>query len=85
MVHQIIGTRGFIAWFYAIIYMRVVRACKKNIFVRIFVHSTGLIITIFGLYTFITSILSKLSIYGLFLIFAGIIIFVTPFGVNAEL
>ena len=85
MVHQIIGTRDFIAWFYAIIYMRVVRVCKKYFFVKITIHTIGLIIIIIGLYAFITSILLKLSIYGLFLIFAGIIIFVIPFGVNAEL
>ena len=84
MNHQIIGTDGFVAWFYSIIYMRVVRACKNN-FIRILVHSIGLIITIYGLYTLITSILTPLSVYGIFLILGGIVIFVIPFGVNAEL
>jgi len=84
MSHQTIGTDGFVAWFFSIIYMRIVRACK-NIFVRILVHSIGLIITIFGLCAFLTSILSPMSIYGLFLIFGGIVIFVIPFGINAEL
>ena len=83
MSSPIIGTGGFVAWFYALIYMRVVRACK-NIFVRIFAHSIGLIITIIGLFYLISTMASVTSIIGMFLVFIGIVIFVTPFGVNAE-
>ena len=83
MSHQIIGTDGFVAWFYSLIYMRVVRACKNN-FVRILVHSIGLIITIFGLFYLFSTMLSITSIYGMFLVFIGIVVFVTPFGIYAE-
>jgi len=84
MSYQIIGTDGFVAWFYSIIYMRVVRACK-NIFVRMIIHSIGLIITILGLFALITKMPSMTSIFGIVLILGGIVIFITPFGVNAEL
>jgi len=84
MSRQIIGTDSFVAWFNSLIYMRVVRACK-NIFVRIFAHSIGLIITIIGLFYLISTIPSITSILGMFLVFIGIVIFVTPFGINAEL
>ena len=84
MSYKTIGSGGFIAWFYSLIYMRVVRACK-NIFVRILAHSIGLIITIFGLFYLFSTIPSITSTFGMFLVFIGIVIFVTPFGVNAEL
>jgi len=84
MSYQIIGTDGFVAWFYSIIYMRVVRACK-NIFVRMIIHSIGFIITILGLFALITKMPSMTSIFGIVLILGGIVIFITPFGVNAEL
>ena len=79
-----IGTKGFVVWFFILIYMRVVQACKNN-FIRMFIHSIGLIITIFGLFFLISIIPSIISIIGMFLVFIGIVIFVTPFGVNAEL
>ncbi len=84
MSTQIIGTDGFVAWFFSIIYIRVVRACK-NIIVRILVHSIGLIISILGLFYFFSTMPSLTSMFGMFLAFTGIVIFVIPFGVNAEL
>lgn len=83
MTNGIIGTEGFVAWFYSLIYMRVVRACK-NIFVKIIVHSIGLIVIIIGLFA-LKTITPPTHILGIILIFAGVVVFITPFGVNAEL
>jgi len=84
MTNGTIGTKGFVAWFYILIYMRMIKACKNN-FIRWAIHSIGLIITIFGLFYLISTMPSMTSILGMFLVFVGIVVFVTPFGVNAEL
>ena len=84
MSHQTIGTEGFVAWFFSIIYMRVVRACK-NIIVRMLIHLIGLIIAILGLFYLFSTMPSLTSMFGMFLAFIGIVIFVIPFGVNAEI
>jgi hypothetical protein len=76
---MIIGSAGFIAWFEGIIYNIVSKACK-NIFVKIFVHSLGLIFIILGIYLLITTMPSFTSVLGLFLGLIGLVIFVTPFG-----
>ena len=75
----IIGTGGFVAWFYAVIYNRIQNACN-NIIIRIFVHLIGLIATIIGLYFLITTMPSFTSIGGMVLIFMGLVIFFIPFG-----
>lgn len=84
MSNTTIGTKGFVAWFYAVIYMRIVCACK-NIFVRITIHSIGLIAIIIGLFALISTMPSSTSIIGLFMILIGIVVFVTPFGANVEI
>ena len=43
-----IGTEGFVAWFYAIVYNYIRRACK-NFLIKLFVHSIGLTLIIIGL------------------------------------
>ena len=81
MTNGAIGTKGFVIWFYILVYMKIVKACKNN-FIRLSIHSIGLITTIVGLYAFITSKPSLIGIFGIILIFTGIIIFVIPFGAN---
>jgi len=73
---MIIGTKGFIAWFKAIVCNEIRRACK-NIFVKIFVHSLGVLFMIIGIYFLIVTMPSLTSIMGLFLIFIGLLDFVT--------
>lgn len=77
----IIGTEGFVAWFYAVIYNRIRNACK-NILVKITVHIIGLITMVLGFYFFIVNMPSLKSIAGLFLMFIGLVIFIMPFGVE---
>jgi len=77
--NQIIGTRGYIALFEGIIYKKVRKACK-NIIIKIFVHSIGLILMIIGMYYLMTSFTSPIGAGGLLLIFIGFIVFITPFG-----
>ena len=76
---QIIGTKGFMAWFYAVIYNRVRKACK-NLFVKISVHLLGLIFMILGIYFLIVTMPSFISIAGLFLILIGLVVFWIPLG-----
>jgi hypothetical protein len=76
---QIIGTKGFVAWFYAVIYNKVRKACK-NIFVKISVHLLGIVLMILGAYFLILTMPSFTSIVGLFLILFGLIVFLIPLG-----
>ena len=78
---MIIGTEGFVAWLYAVIYNRIRKACR-NIFIKLSIHLIGLMIMILGLYFFIATLPSFTSIAGLFLLFIGMAVFVLPFGVN---
>ena len=73
------GTRGRIAWFYAVIYNRILSACE-NIFVKISLHLIGLTAMVVGLYFFILTMPSFASIGGLLLLLIGLVVFVTPFG-----
>jgi beta-lactamase regulating signal transducer with metallopeptidase domain len=77
--NQIIGSRGFIAWFEAVIYVYVRKACK-NIFIKILTHSIGLIFMIKGMFYLITTMPSFISIVGMFLMFIGFFIFMIPMG-----
>lgn len=76
-----VGTKGFIAWFEAILYNKIRNACK-NIFIKIFIHSLGVLFMIAGLYFLFTTIPSLTSIAGVFLIILGLLLFVIPLGVD---
>jgi membrane protein YdbS with pleckstrin-like domain len=76
---QVIGTRGFVAWFYAVVYNRILAACK-NIFVKISMHLIGLIAIVVGLYFLILTMPSIASVGGLVLLLIGLVVFVIPFG-----
>lgn len=76
---QIIGTRGFVALFEAVVYNKVRKACK-NIVIKILVHSIGLILMITGMFYLITSFIFPIGNFGLILMFVGFIVFITPFG-----
>jgi Ca2+/Na+ antiporter len=78
---MVVGTKGFIAWFEALIYNKIRDACK-NFYVKIFVHSIGILLMVIGIYFLITTMLSFASIAGLFLIIIGLVIFVIPLGVE---
>ena len=80
---MIYGKAGFIAWFYAIIYVRLRESCK-NIYVKILVHSIGVIAIVVGLFYLITTMPSMTSILGMILVFIGLVIFFIPLGVNSS-
>ena len=80
---MVYGKAGFVAWFYAIIYVRLRESCK-NIYVKIFVHSIGIITMVVGLFYLITTMPSMISILGMFLVFMGLVIFFTPLGVDTS-
>jgi len=75
------GYIGYIARLYAVIYNKIREVCK-NIFLKIFVHSLGLILMIIGLYFLITTMPSIISVTGMILIFIGLFIFLIPLGVK---
>ena len=78
---MVIGTRGFVAWLEAGLYVRIREACK-NIFTRICVHAIGLVLIIVGLYFLIATMPSMTSVAGLFLGIIGVLFFVLPLGVE---
>ncbi|MBE3121624.1 MAG: hypothetical protein IMZ53_10580 [Thermoplasmata archaeon] len=78
---MVIGTRGFIAWFEAIIYNKIREVCK-NIFVKIFVHTVGVLLMVGGIYFLITTMPSITSVVGMFLIIIGLFVFLIPLGVE---
>lgn len=78
---MIIGERGFIAWFEAVIYNKIRRTCK-NIFLKIFVHSISVLLMMAGIYFLITTMPSMTGIVGLFLFVIGLFVFLIPLGVD---
>ena len=78
---MVVGTKGFIAWLYAIVY-NPIRNASKNIYVKIFVHTIGILLIVAGIYFLIIMIPSLASIVGLLLIFIGLFIFLIPLGVE---
>ena len=78
---MVYGASGFVAWFEAIIYNRIRKACK-NILIKIFVYLLGSIFMIIGLYLLILTMPSFTSIAGLFLTLIGLVIFLIPVGVK---
>lgn len=81
---MVIGTEGFVAWFEAILYNRIRKACK-NIIIKLFIHSIGLIFMISGMYFLIATMPSFKSIAGLFLIIIGLVVFLIPIGVRSQM
>ncbi len=80
---MVYGKTGFIAWFYAIIYNRLRDACK-NIYVKLLVHSIGIITIVVGMFYLITAMPSFTSIFGMFLVFIGFIFFLIPLVVDSS-
>jgi len=76
---MIIGEKGFVAWFEAVVYNKMVEA-SKVLGVRILLHGIGVIVLMLGLYVFIAAMPSFASIAGLLLSFLGMVIFIVPFG-----
>jgi Ca2+/Na+ antiporter len=74
---------GFVIWFEIYVYNKIRNACK-NIIIKIFVHLIGLIFMMVGIYYLIAAIPSFTSIFGMFLSFAGLVIFLIPIGVCTE-
>lgn len=75
------GKAGFIAWFYAVIYVGLRKACK-NIYVKLIVHSLGIITIVVGMFYLISTMPSMTSIFGMFLALIGFFIFLIPFGTD---
>jgi hypothetical protein len=74
MTNSVIGTEGFVAWLYAVIYNRILNACK-NILIKLTIHIIGVILMILGIYFLIATMPSLTSIAGLFLLLIGQFLF----------
>ena len=80
-VEGIFGTGGFVVWFYMLIYLAIRKRCT-NIYMKLFIHTLGVIIILIGWTLFVKPMLSFVSVPGLFIIFAGLVFFVLPLGVD---
>jgi hypothetical protein len=80
---MVYGREGFVAWFYAIVYKKIQSICK-NIYIKIGIHSIGMIMMVFGAYLMITAMPSLTSILGMLLMFLGIVVFALPFGAETR-
>ena len=78
---MVYGKAGFIAWFYAVIYIGLRKACK-NIYVKLLVHSLGIITIVVGMFYLISTMPSFTSIFGMFLALIGFFIFLIPLGTD---
>ncbi len=75
----IYGSKGQRAWFFGIIYMWIRDICRKSIYVKLMVHSIGLISMIVGIYLLVVYFLALYSIIGITLGLFGLVIFFSPF------
>ena len=82
-MNGIIGTEGYIAWLFGPIYLKI-RNAYKNIYLKMFIHSIGLVFGIIGIYYLIATLPSFLSMIGIFIALFGFIIFLTPLGIENE-
>ena len=78
---MIMGTSGFVAWFYAVTW-RLLQNFSRRTYGKYITHSLGVIFIIIGMFP-ILKLMHPLPLFGGFaLILGGIVIFITPFGVE---
>ena len=80
---MVIGSSGFVAWFYAVTW-QLLRNASKNIYARYAIHAVGLVFIIIGLYPILRFLHPVLQFGRFALLLGGLVIFVTPFGVEKE-
>ena len=78
---MVIGTEGFVGWFYAVTWRLIQRFCKKT-YGKFITHSLGVILIILGMYPIIRFLNPIFQFGGLALIFGGLVLFITPFSLN---
>jgi len=78
---MIIGTDGFVAWFYSVIW-RLLQQFSRKKYGKYITHSLGVLFIIFGIYPIIRFLHPMLQFSGLMIILVGITFFVTPFGIK---
>jgi hypothetical protein len=77
---SIIGTEGFVAWFYAVTW-RSLQNFNRKTYGKYTTHVVGLLFMILGLIPIIRLMDSLLVVGGLALLLGGIVIFIVPFSV----
>jgi len=80
---MIVGSEGFVAWFYGVTW-KTLKNASKNIYAKYTIHTVGLIFCIVGLYPILQFLNPILQFAGLALFLGGMVIFITPFGVEKE-
>ena len=80
---SVIGSEGFIAWFYAVTW-KLLRNASKNIYAKYVIHTVGLVFIIVGLYPLLRFVHPAYQFIGIVMILIGIVVFVTPFGVKRD-
>ena len=76
------GERGYITWFYSIIYMWIRKVCRRHIFVKLLVHSIGVIGMVFGIFLLISTMPSITSLIGILIGLFRLILFITPMNLE---
>jgi len=77
---SIIGTEGFVAWFYAVTW-RLLQDFSRKTYGKYITHIIGLLFMILGLIPIIKLMNPVLMFGGIALLLGGIVIFLVPFSV----
>jgi hypothetical protein len=80
---SIIGSGGFIAWFYAVTW-RLLQDFSRKTYGKYITHIIGLLFMILGLIPIIKLMNPVLVVGGIALLLGGIVIFSIPFFVRSE-
>ena len=78
---MIVGSKGQITLLNGFFYKWIRQGCK-NLYIKLIIHSIGLIVLLMGISLFICYIVKPLSVLGIFLSFIGLFLFLTPFGIE---
>jgi hypothetical protein len=84
IVEMSVGFGAHRGFFFVFIYMWIRDVCRKSIYVKLFVHSIGLISMILGLFLLVSTLPSMTSIMGVFLGLFGLVLFFTPFSLEID-
>lgn len=78
---MIIGTNGFVAWFYTVTW-KLLQEFSRKTYGKYITHSLGITLIILGMFPIIRFLNPMLQFGGLALILGGLVFFITPFGVE---
>jgi len=81
-MNSVIGIRGFVSWVHISFLEKIRLMCQESL-IKYSVHALGLSLMIFGVFPII-KLLHPLSLLGIFILLFGLVLFVTPLGVEDD-